>query len=260
MATNQDNDSGEPRGLLSKIKGLFRKQDIPDKTSVLIQGVDSVIDLKNALDREITRNEVKAGQTERDIEKLGDQEEEYKDNIKRGGMNERAKINALRAIKRIQSRIKSYENQLKIFQDNIDVHMTIFNQITEMEAMAHKAVSREQVEDIAVEYDDSMEKHRDFVHAVRSTVPDHDYEDLLEKKELAELEAMIMAEKNDEEDALKAADEKLKAEAEADKAVVEKEAPKRSLDSILEEKQVALEDVERDDAVVEKPRRQLEME
>lgn len=198
MPVHESHEKEEPRSLLSKIKGVFGRGKVPEKTEMLISGVDSVLELRNALDKEITENEVYAGQVDRELLKIGEQVEDQKAQIKSGGLNERAKINALRTIKRLNGRIQSYERRLKILQDNIDLHFTILNQVDEMEAMEMKAVKREQIEEIAVDYEERLEKHRDFVTAVRSSVPDSDYEDMLEKKELAELEASIMAEKEDE--------------------------------------------------------------
>ena len=198
MPVKESHEKEEPRSLLGKIKNLFSRGKVPEKTEMLISGVDSVLELRNALDKEITENEVYAGQVDRELLKIGEQVEDQKAQIKSGGLNERAKIGALRTIKRLNGRIQSYERRLKILQDNIDLHFTILNQVDEMEAMEMKAVKREQIEEIAVDYEEHLEKHRDFVNAVRSSVPDSDYEDMLEKKELAELEASIMAEKDEE--------------------------------------------------------------
>jgi hypothetical protein len=221
MAVKENQEKEESRSLLSKIKSMFSRGKVPEKTEMLISGVESVNDLRVALDKEITENEVYAGQVDRELLKIGEQVEEQKEQIKSGSLTERAKINALRTIKRLNGRIQSYERRLKILQDNIDLHFTILNQVDEMEAMEMKAVKRDQIEEIAVDYEERLEKHRDFVAAVRSSVPDSDYEDMLEKKELAELEASIMAEKEVEDPSL----EQLEQEIMATKAAVDVEQP-----------------------------------
>lgn len=194
MASTDKEKSGEPRGLLARIKSMFKRGEVPEKTEMIISGVESVHELRRALDDEITENEVYAGQVERELEKIGDQIEDKKALIKAGESNERAKINHLRAIKRLKQRADSYERRLKILQDNIDLHLAVLHRIDEMEAMEMKAIQREQIEEIAVDYDERSEAHRELVNVVRSAEIEPDYEDLLEKKELAELEAEILAE------------------------------------------------------------------
>jgi hypothetical protein len=261
----QESQEKEPRGLIHKIKNMFSRGKVPEKTEMLISGVDSVGELRLALDKEITENEVYAGQVDRELLKIGEQVEDQKSLVKSGTLNERAKINALRTIKRLQGRVQSYERRLKILQDNIDLHFTILNQVDEMEAMEMKAVKREQIEEIAVDYEERLEKHRDFVTAVRSSVPDSDYEDMLEKKELADLEASIMAEKTVESDSL--AD--LEKEIMEEKAPVVVEAPVVEPDEVVTENdRVSIEEAmaaraaekEREKEVREPVKRQLEME
>lgn len=159
---------------------------------MLISGVNSVIELRSSLDAEITENEVYAGQIERELVKLGEQIDEQKNEIRAGQLSDRLKLNALRNIKRLNTRVQSYERRLQILQENIDLHFQVLNQIDEMEAMEMKAIKREQIDEIAVDYEERLEKHRDLVNAVRASVPDTEYEDVLEKQELAALEAEIM--------------------------------------------------------------------
>ena len=241
-------ESGEARpSLISRIKtSIFGRGKVPEKTELMITSVESVDELRRSLDDEITENEVNAGQLERELEKLGVQIDEHKDHIRGGGLSERAKITALRAIKRLQTKIKSYERRLKILQDNIDIHFTILNQIDEMEAMEMKAIKREQIDEIAVDYEERSEKHRDFVDAVRSSVSEQGYEDLQEQQELAELEASIMAEL--EAPVAEAAAEPL---AEAEVA-----SRRPSLDAPIEAVEEAREEAREDAA----PRRELELE
>lgn len=188
-------EQAKPKGgLLAKIKNFFGRGGVPEETQMLISGVNSISELRRKLDEVITENEVNAGQIERQLLTLGEQIEESKNAIKSGSLIERAKINALRAIKRLNTRVQSSERRLKIYQDNIDLHYQILNQVDEMEAMELKAIRKEQVDEIALDYEEHREVHRDLVNAVRSTLGEPGYEDLLEKQELAKLEADIMAE------------------------------------------------------------------
>jgi len=185
----------EPKGLLAKIKGLFGSGAVPEKTELMIAGVSSIDELRQALDQEILNNEVNLGQIEREQEKIGAQIEEQKDRIRGGSLNDRAKSNALRGIKRLQSRSDSYERRLKIFRDNIDLHYAVLNKIDEMEAMELKAIDRDQIDEIAVDYEERLEEHRDIVNAGRvASESSTDYEDLAEQRELEDLERLIMAE------------------------------------------------------------------
>lgn len=189
-----ENNEAKPKGLLARIKSFFGRGGVPESTQMLISGVNSVNELRARLDEVITENEVNAGQIERQLLTLGEQIEESKNAIKTGALTQRAKINALRAVKRLNTRVQSSERRLKIYQDNIDLHYQILNQVDEMEAMELKAIKKEQIDEIALDYEERREKHRDLVHAVRATMGETEYEDLLEKQELAKLEAEIMAE------------------------------------------------------------------
>lgn len=262
MAETDSEKGGKP-GLLARIRSkLFGAGKVPEKTQMLISGVESVEELRFALDEEITRNEVLAGQIERELAALGEQMEQDKDRIKAGKLTDREKIAALRNIKRLQRKVSSSERRLKIYEDNVDIHATILSQVEEMEAMEMKAIKRSQVEEIAVDYEERQETHREFVAAVRSSVPDSDYEDLLEKKELADLEAMIMAEKSAED----AEQEIAEAKEAAQEAVVEAEQVARETSRAVEEpepeepRRPPIDELLRGGRVSEGPERELEVE
>jgi hypothetical protein len=182
-------------GLFDKVKSLFTREQIPDETRLLLSGVDNVQELRRGLDEIITRNEVERKEVERECEKLGKIEEAEKDKIKGGTLTDREKMNTLRYIKRLRRRIESYEKRQKIHEDNIDLHQALMDKIDEMEAMELKAVRQEQIEEIAVDYEERLEKHKEVVAAGRvAQEQDVDYDDVTEKRELAALEKEILGE------------------------------------------------------------------
>jgi hypothetical protein len=182
-------------GLLDKIKAVFTREKIPEETKLLLSGVTDVAALRRGLDEIITRNEVERRVVERECDKLGKIEDEEKGKIREGQLNDREKLNSLRYIKRLGRRIESYEKRQKIHEENVDLHQALMDRIDEMEAMELKAVKQEQIEEIAVDYEERLEKHREVV-AAGKVVQDMeaDYDDVSERRELEALEKQILQE------------------------------------------------------------------
>lgn len=154
--------------LLEKVKGLFSRSPLPEETQLLLSGVADVGELRRGLDEIVTRNEVEARDIEREIEKLSRMEVGQKERVASGDLNKREKINVLREIKRLQRRMNSLEKRHRIHQDNIDLHLGLFDRITEMEAMELKQVTQSQIEEIAVDYEEKLDEHRDIMAAARA--------------------------------------------------------------------------------------------
>lgn len=181
--------------LLEKVKGLFSRSPLPEETQLLLSGVADVGELRRGLDEIVTRNEVEARDIEREIEKLSRMEVGQKERVASGDLNKREKINVLREIKRLQRRMNSLEKRHRIHQDNIDLHLGLFDRITEMEAMELKQVTQSQIEEIAVDYEEKLDEHRDIMAAARAaTGMESLYEDSAEQAELVALEREILAE------------------------------------------------------------------
>lgn len=181
--------------LLEKIKTLFSRTSLPEETRLLLTNVKDVEDLRAGLDHIATQNEVEAREIERDIEKLGRMEAAHKERVLAGTLAEREKMSALREIRRLRRRMDSLEKRHRIHQDNIDLHLGLFDRITEMQAMELKKVNQNQIEEIAVDYEEKLEKHRDIMNAARvAHGMDSVMEDSAERKALIDLEREIMAE------------------------------------------------------------------
>ena len=182
-------------GLLERIKGMFSKQGLPEETALAISGVEDVEELRRVLDEIATRNEVQAREIERDIERLAQMEERQKDRVREGLGTEREKLSALREIKRLRRRMDSLERRHKIHQDNIDLHLGLFDRISEMQAMELKRVTQEEIEEISIDYEEKLEKHRDILSVARASEAEgRGYESAAEQRELAALEAEILGE------------------------------------------------------------------
>lgn len=182
--------------LLEKIRGLFGKGQLPEETKLLLSGVADVSELQKGLDDIITSNEVEARDIEREIEKLAKMEAAQKERIANAELNTREKTNILREIKRLRQRMNSLDKRHRIHQDNIDLHLGLFNRISEMEAMELKKVTQSQIEEITADYGERYEAHRDLVSMGRASngLEGSLYEDSAEQAELAALEREILAE------------------------------------------------------------------
>ncbi|MCW8142176.1 MAG: hypothetical protein KIT58_24980, partial [Planctomycetota bacterium] len=181
--------------LFDKIKALFGRASLPEETRLLLTNVKDVEELRAGLDQIATQNEVEAREIERDIEKLGRMEAAHKERVLAGGLAEREKMTALREIRRLRRRMDSLEKRHRIHQDNIDLHLGLFDRITEMQAMELKRVNQGQIEEIAVDYEEKLEKHRDIMNAAKvAHGMDSMVEDSAERRALADLEREILAE------------------------------------------------------------------
>jgi len=181
--------------LLEKIKGMFGKQPLPEETRALLSGVADVDALREGLDGIVTSNEVEARNIEREINQLAQNETNHKAKIQTGDPSQREKLNVLREIKRLRRRMDSLEKRHRIHQDNIDLHLGLFDRISEMQAMELKKVSQAQIEELSADYDEALDKHRDLMATARAAAGlEGVYEDSAEQAELAALEAEILAE------------------------------------------------------------------
>lgn len=187
--------------LLEKIKGMFGKQPLPEETRALLSGVADVDALREGLDEIVTSNEVEARNIEREINQLALNETNHKAKIQAGDPSQREKLNILREIKRLRRRMDSLEKRHRIHQDNIDLHLGLFDRISEMQAMELKKVSQAQIEELSADYDEALDKHRDLMATARAAAGlEGVYEDSAEQAELAALEAEILAEVAPEEE------------------------------------------------------------
>lgn len=204
-------------GLLDRIKGFFTKETMPDETRLLLAGVENVHELRRGLDEIVTRNEVELKEVEREIDKLEKIELAEKEKVKAGTLSPREKDNTLRYIKRLRTRMDSYQKRHKIHQENIDLHLALLDRIDEMEAMELKAVKQEQIEEIAVDYEERVEKHKEIVSAgkIASEREPRALDDMNDRKELDALEREILAEDGKE------AEEKATASKDGEEAEVE---------------------------------------
>ncbi|MEZ0229967.1 MAG: hypothetical protein ACAI25_15190 [Planctomycetota bacterium] len=189
-------------GLLDKVKGFFTKETMPDETRLLLAGVENVHELRRGLDEIVTRNEVELKEVEREIDKLEKIELAEKDKVKAGTLSPREKDNTLRYIKRLRTRMDSYQKRHKIHQENIDLHLSLLDRIDEMEAMELKAVKQEQIEEIAVDYEERVEKHKEIILAGEAAAgrEPRAHDDSRDRKELDALEKEILSEGKDGEE------------------------------------------------------------
>jgi hypothetical protein len=245
-------------GLIDRIKGFFTKETMPDETRLLLAGVENVHELRRGLDDIVTRNEVELKDVEREIDKLEKIELAEKDKVKAGELSPREKDNTLRYIKRLRTRMDSYQKRHKIHQENIDLHLSLLDRIDEMEAMELKAVKQEQIEEIAVDYQERVEKHKEIVTAGRIAAQEEPraHDDTHERRELDALEKEILAEDGKEPETEKP---------EAEKPKVEKAQPEKAPEKVetKEEKRAPLEvkpEAEKPKVNVEAAERRLELE
>jgi hypothetical protein len=212
-------------GLLEKIAALFQRDEVPDEAKALLAGVKTTAELLHGLDMLVTRNELELEELNREIDKLERQEREEMERVRGGAVDGRAKQNVLRRIQRLRKQMDNYENRVRIFNRNVELHQTLIAKIQEIEAMRLRGVDESRIDQIIMEHSEELERYHDTMSA--SKVADEviaDAVSLREQAELARLEAEIVGQEPAEKEKEREEEEE-KAEAREKEREKEKPAP-----------------------------------
>jgi len=156
-------------------------------------------DLDQLMDRfqaTILENETLLASNRKDSLILESQIESRTQRVRDSVMGERERLQALRHIKGLNTRLVSLKKQSKIYSDNIDLHEQLKNRIKEMAALSMKTVETAQIDDLSVTYQEARDSHRDTILAGKHALtPEGEaVESFDEMAELKALEAEIMSE------------------------------------------------------------------
>ncbi len=179
--------------LLERIKGMFERPDLPEKTRRLFESAKSTEELLAGLDEMLTHNEVALREIDREMARLEAVERSESEKVRSGRVDGRSKRNVLYHISRLRKQMDLYEQRARIYRHNIEVHMRLIGRIQEMEAMRLRGVDEQQIEQIAVRFDETRERFEDAMHAAAALDTEVRFGQAREERELAALEAEIMA-------------------------------------------------------------------
>jgi hypothetical protein len=179
--------------LLERIKNLFTRPDLPEETKRLFDKAKSTDELLRGLDHVLTHNEMELRELDREMAKLEALEKSESAKVKAGEVDGRRKRNVLYHITRLRKQMDLYEQRSRIYRHNIDLHMRLIGRIQEMEAMKLRGVDEKQIEQVALQFDETKDRFEDAMHASAALDAEMSYGQTREERELAALEAEIMA-------------------------------------------------------------------
>ncbi|MHC4390808.1 MAG: hypothetical protein ACYS22_05750 [Planctomycetota bacterium] len=151
--------------LLSQLKKLFTRQEIPEETRKLFDSSRSTHDLLRGLDDLLTRNEVEFKELDYEIQKLEALEKAEIDKIKTGEVGGRQKRNVLLHVRRLRKQLDNYEKRLRIYDRNMNLHLSLISKIQDVEAMQLKGVSEQRIDAIIMGFEENLEKYNETMSA-----------------------------------------------------------------------------------------------
>lgn len=178
--------------LLEKLKSLFTRDEIPDEAKLIFDKAKTPADLLRGLDNLLTRNEMEAGELNKEINTIEQRADEEEERIRTGALPERQKRNALLHIKRLRKTMDNYEGRLRIYERNMNLHLNLIGKIQQMEAMKLGGVDEARIDQIVMEFEEKLEKYGDVMNAADAHEGRTATASAREDRELRDLEAEIL--------------------------------------------------------------------
>lgn len=178
--------------LLEKLKGLFSRSDIPDEARAIFEQAKTPTELLRGLDDLLTRNEVEAKELNAEIANVEEAADGEEARIRSGEMPERQKRNALLHVKRLRKQLDNYEGRLRIYERNMNLHLTLIGRIQQMEAMKLGGVDEASIDKIVVDFEEKLEKYHDVMNAADAHEGKASVVSAREERELRDLEQEIL--------------------------------------------------------------------
>lgn len=177
--------------LLDHLRHLFSRAEIPDEARRIFDRAQTPQDLLRGLDHLLTQNEVEFRELERELEKLEAREREEIDRVRAGAVDGRQKRNALLAIQRLRKQMENYENRLRIYDRNMNLHLDLIGKIQEIEAMKLRGVDEARIDRIVMDFEEALEKYDDTMHAAEVAGESRSRLGAKDERDLAALEREI---------------------------------------------------------------------
>ncbi len=190
--------------LLERLKALFTRDEIPDEAKLIFDKAKTPSDLLRGLDNLLTRNEVEARELNDEITKIEKQTSDVEEEIRAGALPERQKRNSLLLVKRLRKTMDNYEGRLRIYERNMTLHLNLIGKIQQMEAMKLRGVDEARMDQIVMDFEESLEKYADVMSAADAHEGRTATVSAREDRELRDLESEIVrkgAGKDKEKDA-----------------------------------------------------------
>ncbi len=179
--------------LLDKIRALFGGTGVTEETRNALDKAASTDELLGELDTLVTRNEMKCAELTTEIEKLELIEKDIADKVRAGTLAGLNKSTALHRIQRIRKQKENYHFRLKIYHKNINMQMNLIGKIQEMEAMEMAGLEESKIDEILLKAEERTEQYERLTTAGKVLDEMRGRVSVAEERELAELEAEILA-------------------------------------------------------------------
>lgn len=179
--------------LLDKIRALFGGTGVTEETREALEKAASTDELLGQLDTLVTRNEMKCAELTNEIEKLELIEKDIADKVRAGSLAGLNKSTALHRIQRIRKQKENYHFRLKIYHKNINMQMNLIGKIQEMEAMEMAGLEESKIDEILLKAEERTEQYERLTTAGKVLDEMRGRVSVAEERELAELEAEILA-------------------------------------------------------------------
>lgn len=151
--------------VLDRLKGLFGRDEIPDEAKRVFDRATTPRELLRGLDELLTTNEVEFKELERELERLEAHEKDEMTRVRDGLVDGRQKRNALLSIQRLRKQMDNYENRLRIYDRNMNLHLSLIGKIQEIEAMKLRGVDEQRIDRIVMDFEEHLEKWNDTMSA-----------------------------------------------------------------------------------------------
>jgi hypothetical protein len=179
--------------LLEKLKSLFTRDEIPDEAKAIFDKATTPTELLRGLDTLLTRNEVEAAELNAEINRVEARALDEEERVRSGDMPERQKRNSLLQIKRLRKQLDNYESRLRIYERNMNLHLTLIGKIQQVEAMKLRGVDEGKIDQIVMDFEEKLEQYGDVMNAAEAHEGRTSTASAREERELRELESEILS-------------------------------------------------------------------
>ena len=149
--------------ILKALKNLFstgaKSEQIEDTSASMLE----------KLDKNLTKNEVRLEQLQKQILHLEQMERQEIEKIQKGKMTRRQERFSLQNVKNLRIRLTRLEQRMNIYQHNIQLQLRLIERIEDVQAMHMQGIEEDQIDDILAEFELSMEEYSEILQT--SAIP-----------------------------------------------------------------------------------------
>lgn len=161
-------------GLFARLKKLFESDQLPaEDRDAYVQSHD-LPSLVAKLHDNVTRNEVMRRQIMQAMSRLELSEAATVAAIKRGEVSGRGVKLAIQTVNRLRKQLESLDRKAGIVDQNLNLNTNLINKIDEMQALELRGVDQDQVDRVALEFDENMDRYRHSIVGSEAVIEDAD--------------------------------------------------------------------------------------